>query len=310
MTLDNTMTISNKRSSIRSLATLGLATLSLATLTLATSAAAQGSKSWTWNYGKTYGDSDAGVTVGARGSYAAKFTSSIKYLYGYFRYDQLSANASGYVYADLRLLGSRSRAGMFSMSLNANADVFRKTNGQFINHTCKSNGGMVLTVGNSVVWSGSLSTVFGKSANLQLRIASPTIYVPMPSGGVMRVKGNAYGRVNGFIAGVIDPCNAKVLVNGSLGVSGHGTVSVTAWDLIFNASVSASFYANDQRLSASLLTVQPANLGSTWGKTGSLRLYSGSMRGYIKLSAILPPIIPVSFTLVNWSKGSNIVTLL
>jgi hypothetical protein len=82
--------------------------------------------------------------------------------------------------------------------------------------------------------------------------------------------------------------------------------------LLAYASLSASVYAQDQRLELRNLTVQPAiGSGSLWGRTGSIVLKSGAMRGYLRLKAyILPFFIPVSRTIANWSKSATTRTIL
>ncbi len=283
------------------------APVAAALLTLASAGHAQ-NMSLTRTYSKSFGDSDAGVYTYGTGYIAAG--KSTRYVPSsgsgwivtapYWE-TTLAASGSTRAVADLRFLGSSGRAGDFRMNLAAVGTVKTSTLGRLMGTSCYSSGSVYLRVGNSVLWNSSFSTGFSGRSTIRLRFMTPTLTVPVGA-GVALLSGRAYGRVRAALDGTFDPCKAKVRFNGEAAVSGNGSASATVISLLMYANLSFSFYANEQKLDANWTTAQPdINATTTWGRSGNLIFHRGAMRGLIKIDAMLPPFIPVSTTLANWS---------
>lgn len=69
-------------------------------------------------------------------------------------------------------------------------------------------------------------------------------------------------------------------------------------------------FQGEAAFNANALTIQPNSGSSSTWRTGNVVFYSGSMRGRIEVSGVLPPFIPVSTTLADWSKAATAKTLL
>lgn len=263
------------------------------------------------SYARNFGDSDAGAYVYATGHVAA--ARSTRYVSGSGgsglslapHYEtSLGASGSGKAYADVKFLGSARRAGEFRMNLSALAKLkTRPFGGGLINSTCSSSGSVYLRVGNTVLWNSAFSTTFAGRATVRYQIMTPTLVVPVGA-GLALLSGRAYGRVRAEMNGTFDPCRARVQMDGEAAVSGDASASVTVISLLMFASTNAVFYVNEQEINASFLKGEPGiNANTTWGRAGSLIFYRGAMRGYIDIDAYLPPFIPVSTRIVDWSAG-------
>jgi hypothetical protein len=276
-----------------------------AILILTASSAAQSSSRSSTIY-KSYGNSNAGViAIMSTGLSVSKTRSSTKFT----RSDRLNATATGSASADLRFLGSRKRAGHFRIDVGATGVVTRNLFGRYLNSSCSHTGSVYLRVGGTTLWNWSLGRTFGASVNYRIRIMTPTLIVPMPAGALV-LRGQAYGRMHGSVTAAMYPCAGFASLNGNMSISGNGTATVSVYSLLFAASVKAIFSANDQRLELRDLRVAPGISGWTWGVMGSVYFHSGSMAGYIHLKAVLPPYIPVSKLLANWTRGASITKLL
>ncbi len=287
------------------------ATFALACVSLAPETAAQ-SASATRQTSQTFGNSDAGVTVGTR-AYMYGARSVTRRTSGSGRYqlvydnENLRAKASGYAYADLRFLGRATRAGQFHFNMDVSTDIQRTTSGSYMGRTCSQNGSTLLRVGNTTLWNAALTPIWSRSVDYRIRVMTPTLTLPVV-GGVVAMYGRAYGRMHGRATLISDLCNGRVTIDGDPAVSGNGYASLTVISLFVAGSVSVSFYANDQKLDCNNFRVAFNAYGRPT-RSGSIVLRSGSMRGYVKLNLYLPPWIPISRTLANWSRGATTTTL-
>ena len=222
--------------------------------------------------------------------------------------ERFIANASASAYADLRLLGERKRAAYFRANLGVNATLLTTTSGSPVSNSCSNSASIYMKVGNTVLWNWSGGSVFDAHRDYRIRIMTPTLVVWF-GGGALVAKASGYGRINTDLRCTIIPCWGYVRMNGNARVSGNGYFSASAYTILAAASINGTFVCNDQRLEARDFTVFPRTTQLSEWVNGLVRLHSGSMRGYIKLSAILPPFIPVSTTIANWSKSATTKTL-
>lgn len=287
------------------------ATFALACVSLVPETAAQSASATRSTY-QTFGDSDAGVTVGTRAyMYAAR--SVTRRTSGSGRYqliydnENLRAKASGYAYADLRFLGGATRAGMFTFSMDVNTDIQRTTSGSYMGRTCSQSGATLLRVGNTTLWNSTLTPIWSRTVDYRLRVMTPTLTLPVV-GGIVALHGRAYGRMRGHVTLISDLCNGRVTIDADPAASGNGYASLTLISLFVAGSVSVNFYANDQQLDCDNFRVAFNAYGQPT-RSGSVVLRSGSMRGYVKLNLYLPPWIPITRTLANWSRGATTRTL-
>ena len=287
------------------------AAIAFACTSLAPEATAQSASATRSTY-NAYGDSDAGVTVGTR-AYMSAARSVTRRTSGSGRYqlvydnENLRAKASGYAYADLRFLGNATRAGLFTFSMDVNTDIRRTTSGSFLGRTCSQNGASLLRVGNTTLWNSSLTPFWSRTVDYRLRVMTPTLVLPVV-GGVIALNGRAYGRMRGRVTLVSDLCSGRVTIDGDPAASGNGYASLTIISVFVAGSVSVSFYANDQQLDCDNFRVAFNGSGLPT-RSGSVVLRSGAMRGYVKLNLYLPPWIPISSTLANWSRSATTRTL-
>ncbi len=234
--------------------------------------------------------------------------------------DRVSAYARCAALADLRFLGTRKRAGYFRLAMKAEGMVARSANKRiYVGSSCSSSGRDFLRAGNTVLWDWKLLPNFGASSTYRVRIMSPYVLVPLPM-GVLALNGKAYGRIRASVTAQFNPCAGRVNMNGDAAVSGDGRVSAgyfSAWGVGWVDE--ATFYAQEQRLELRNLTVQPGINGklSGAGRTGFVFLHRGAMRGYVKLKALVNvfviigvAVVPISKTLVNWSKSATVTQIL
>lgn len=267
-------------------------------------------------FSKSYGDSDAGVYVYANTYVSAGLSKNYIASSGtgwtivpYWQ-TTMAASGSGRVLADLKFLGSSKRAGEFKMYLVAAGVVYQSTLGVVTGTTCTSNGSVYLKVAGSVVWNTAFTTSFTGRSTLRLSLMAPTLVVPL-GGGLAVLNGQAYARVRAAMDGTFDPCAGQVRLNGEAAVSGDGSASATVISLLLFANATVSFYAQEQKIRANSLTAQPGiGMPYTWGRAGNLLFISGAMRGLVELNAMLPPFIPISTTLADWSKPLTYTQLL
>ncbi len=283
------------------------ASVAAALLTLASTGHAQ-SMSGGRTFSKTYGNTIAGVYSGGGGSFAAvkstqyvPSTGSGWIVTAPYWHTKLAASGNAHAFADIRLLGNWARAGEFRISLAAESNTKKDNLGRTMSTTCKSSGVVYLRVGNSVLWNSSVNTMFSGISSMRLQIMTSSMVVAL-GGSASQLTARAYGRVRAAIYVNIDPCKAKVRLNGEAAVSGDTTATTAAIGLMKPVSVTFSFSIKEQKLDANGTTAQPGlNATTTWGRAGNLIFHRGAMGSTINAYAIQPTSIPVSSTLAYWS---------
>lgn len=261
-------------------------------------------------YSNTWGNSDASVNVYANGYASAGLSSRWVSTGGSgmvaspYTETTVAGSAGGRVLADLSFLGTKRRAGEFRINGSALGIQRRYTNGSTSYTTAVSAGSVYLRVGNSVLWNSSFVPYFSGRANVRLQVMVPTLVVPLGA-GIAVLNGRAYGRMRAAMDITFNPFAGQARLSGEAAASGDGSATATVISLLVFANASVSFYANEQKLVANSLTANPGIGGATWGRSGSVDFVSGSMRGLLTISAMLPPLIPINSTLANWSKSAT-----
>jgi hypothetical protein len=265
---------------------------------------------------RSYGDSDAGVVVHTDAALSASFSSQTKtsgsgQYVRIWREDSLMGYGRGNAWADLRFLGARQRAGDFRLVALAAATIERHpSTGAIQNSSCNQYGSVYLKIGSTVLWDWTLGATFAANSDYRLRLAAPSLVVPVGA-GLAVLNGNLYGRIRASLSASFTPCSGRIWVNGFAAASGDASASATVISLLLFADFEGTFGCSEQKIEFNGFTVQPGlNASTTWGRGGSVWFRSGSMVGHVEVDAMLPPFIPISTTLANWSKSYQATRLL